>query len=102
MCLGKISKDFTINNMKKAGLKWSVQTFSVNYNAIDTNDVLDNSKGPIICVSLNKHLIKARPALDNIKSVETVFYPFTVSVNKCGGSFNTMQDPYARAVSQIK
>ena len=24
------------------------------------------------------------------------FYPFTGSVNKCGGSCNTINDPYAR------
>ena len=39
--LGNISKDFTINNMKKTGLKGVVKFFSVDYNAIDTNDILD-------------------------------------------------------------
>ena len=41
MCLGKFSKDFTINNMKKTGLKETVKVDSVNYNSIDTNDTLD-------------------------------------------------------------
>ena len=41
LCLGNISNDFTIINMKKkAGLKGSVKFFSVD-NAIDTNDILD-------------------------------------------------------------
>ena len=39
--LGNISKDFTINNMKQTGLKGFVKIFSVDYNPIDTNDVLD-------------------------------------------------------------
>ena len=39
--LGNIFKDFTINNMKQTGLKGFVKNFSVDYNPIDTNDVLD-------------------------------------------------------------
>ena len=39
--LGNISKDFKIDKMNKAGLKESVQFFSVEYNAIDTNYILN-------------------------------------------------------------
>ena len=39
--LGNISKDFTINNMKKTGLKGNVKVFSDDYNTIDINDILD-------------------------------------------------------------
>ena len=35
-CLGNISRDFTINNMTKTGLKESVKFFSVDYNPIDS------------------------------------------------------------------
>ena len=35
------SKDFTNDNMKKIGLKGVVKVFSADYNAIDTNDILD-------------------------------------------------------------
>ena len=42
--LGNISKDFTINNMKKTGLKGVVKFFSVDFSPIDTNDVLDIHK----------------------------------------------------------
>ena len=55
-----------------------------------------NSKGPINCVSLNTQPCKARPTLVNINFAETLFYPFTVSVNKCDGSCNTINDSYAR------
>ena len=41
--LGNISKDFTINNMKKTGLKGVVKFFSVDFNPID-NDILDIHK----------------------------------------------------------
>ena len=40
LCLGNISKDFTINNMKKTGLKGIVIFFSVDFNPIDINDIL--------------------------------------------------------------
>ena len=52
LCLGNISKDFTINNMtkkkKKNRIKGIVKFFSVDYNPIDTNNILD----------IHKHLMK--------------------------------------------
>ena len=44
LCLGNNSKDFTLNDMKKTGLKGSVRIFSFDYNAIDTNDILDTHR----------------------------------------------------------
>ena len=45
LCVGNISKDFTINNMKKkTGLKGTVNFFSVDFNPIDANDILDVHK----------------------------------------------------------
>ena len=44
LCLGNISKDFKIDKMNKAGLKESAQFFSVEYNAIDTNYILNTYK----------------------------------------------------------
>ena len=38
--LGNISKDFTLNNMKKTGLKEVVQLFSIDYDPINTGDIL--------------------------------------------------------------
>ena len=38
--LSNISKDFTIDNMKKSGLKGYVHAFFVDYNISDTNDIL--------------------------------------------------------------
>ena len=43
--LGNISKDFTINNMKKRNrIKRTCKIFSANFNPIDTKDVLDIQK----------------------------------------------------------
>ena len=42
LCLDNILKDLTINNMKKkTRLKGILKLFSVDFNPIDTNDVLD-------------------------------------------------------------
>ena len=42
LCLGNMSKDFTTYNLKrKTGLKGIVNYFSVDFNPIDTEDILD-------------------------------------------------------------
>ena len=41
LCLGNISKDFTIDNMNKIGLSRNAKVVSVDHNTIDTNDILD-------------------------------------------------------------
>ena len=38
LCLGNISKDFSVDNMKKTGLKGYVYDFTVNYNVIVVAD----------------------------------------------------------------
>ena len=48
LCLGKISKDWSVGNMKKTGLTGYVYDFSVDYNAIDVDDIKD----------IHKYLIK--------------------------------------------
>ena len=44
LCLGNISKDLSIDNMKKTGLSGCVYDFSVNYDAIAVDDILDIHK----------------------------------------------------------
>ena len=44
LCLGNISKDWSIDNMKKTGLKGYVYDFSVNYDYISVSDILDSHK----------------------------------------------------------
>ena len=41
LCLDNISKNFTIDNMKKTGLKGSVNFFSVDYRPINTNEIIN-------------------------------------------------------------
>ena len=44
LCLGNISKDFSVENMKKTGLNGYVYDFSVDYGAIVVDDILDIHK----------------------------------------------------------
>ena len=44
LCLGNISKDFSVDNMKKAGLNGYVYDFSVDYDAIAVDDILEFHK----------------------------------------------------------
>ena len=53
LCLGNISKDFSVDNMKKTGLNGYVYDFSVDYNAIPVDDILDIHK-----YLMKKHDIK--------------------------------------------
>ena len=44
LCLGNISKDWSIDNMKKTSLQGCVYDFSVDYDAISVSDILDIHK----------------------------------------------------------
>ena len=44
LCLGNISKCFSVDNMKKTGLNGYVYDFSVDYDAIVVDDILDIHK----------------------------------------------------------
>ena len=43
-CLGNISKEWSVDNMKKPGLKGYVYDFSVDYDTIAISDILDIHK----------------------------------------------------------
>ena len=44
LCLGNISKDWSLDNMKKTGLNGYVYDFSVDYDAIAVDDIKDIHK----------------------------------------------------------
>ena len=41
LCRGNVSENFTINNIKKTMIKEVINFFSVDFNPIDKNDILD-------------------------------------------------------------
>ena len=44
LCLGNISKDWSVDDMKKTGFNGYVYDFSVDYDAIAVDDILDIRK----------------------------------------------------------
>ena len=44
LCLGNVSKDWSIDNIKKTGLNGYAYDFSVDYDAIAVDDILDIHK----------------------------------------------------------
>ena len=44
LCLGNISKDWSIDNMKKTGLTGYVYDFSIDYEATNVGDIKDIHK----------------------------------------------------------
>ena len=44
LCLGNISKDWLVDNMKKRGFNGYIYDFSVDYDAISVFDILDIHK----------------------------------------------------------
>ena len=48
------------------------------------------------CVSLKNQESKVRPEIVNINSNDSIFYPFSIKLNKCSGSCNNITNPYAK------
>ena len=44
LCLGNISKELPVDNMKKTGFNGYIYEFSVDYDATDNDDVVDTHK----------------------------------------------------------
>ena len=48
------------------------------------------------CVSMNNQECKGRPEVIIINSNETLFYSYSILVNKCSGSINNINIPFAK------
>ena len=48
------------------------------------------------CILINNQKCKVRPEIVNVNSNEPLFYPFSIKTNKCSGSCNSINDPYAK------
>ena len=51
---------------------------------------------PLKCVSMNNQECKIRPQLIYVNSNEPSFYSYNVLLNKCSGSCNNINGPYAK------
>ena len=56
LCLGNISKKFSVDNIKKTGLKGHVYDFSADYGAISVADILNS----------HQYLIKKNGIVQNV------------------------------------
>ena len=56
LCLGNISKDWSVDNMKKTGFNGYIYDFSVDYDAIEISDILD----------IHKHLLQKNKIIVNV------------------------------------
>ena len=48
------------------------------------------------CVSINNQERKIRSEIISVNTNEPVLYPYSITINKCKGSCNTINDPYAK------
>ena len=54
------------------------------------------STTPLSCISIKNQEYKIRPEIVNINSNNSIFYPFSIKINKCSGSCNIINNPYAK------
>ena len=60
----------------------------INFNLSNANS--------LECVSMNKQGCKVRTEIINLNTNEPIFYPYSIKINKCKGSCNTINNPYAK------
>ena len=51
---------------------------------------------PIRCILLTNQECKVRLEIVNVNSDEILFYPFSIKASKCSGSYNNINDQYAK------
>ena len=54
------------------------------------------SVNPLKCVWMSNQPCKIRHDIVSINRDEPTFYPYSIKTNKCSGSFNNINDPYAK------
>ena len=71
-------------------------TTFINFNLSNVNSLK--------CVSMNNQEYKIRTEVINLNNNEPICYPYSIKINRCKGSCNTINDPYAKicVLDQIK
>ena len=60
----------------------------INFNLSNVNSLK--------CVLMNNRECKIRPEIINLNTNEPLFYPYSIKINKCKGTCNTINDSYAK------
>ena len=55
-----------------------------------------SSVNSLECDSMNYQECKIRPEIINLNTNEPLFYTYSIKINRCKGSCNTTNDPYAK------
>ena len=58
--------------------------------------ILSNFTNALDSISMKNSECKKRPKIISSNSNNSMFYPFSIKVNKCSGNRNNINDPYAR------
>ena len=58
--------------------------------------ILSNFTNALDCVSIKNQECKVRLEIVDINSNSPIFYPFSIKINKCSGSCNNVNNPYAK------
>ena len=59
-----------------------------SYNVLNVNS--------LECFSINNQECKIRTEIINLNTNEPMFYLYSIKINRCKGSCNTINDPYAK------
>ena len=59
-----------------------------SYNVLNVNS--------LECVSMNNHKCKIISEIINVNTNEPIFYPYSITINTCKGSCNTINNPSAK------
>ena len=58
--------------------------------------ILSNFTNALDCVTMKNQECKVRPEIINVNSNNSIFYPFSIKINKSGGNCNNTNNPYAK------
>ena len=54
------------------------------------------------CVSMNNQECKIKSEIINDSTNESMFYPYSIKINKCKGSCNAINDPYVSRTNETR
>ena len=74
-----------------AGFLSSVNPFSVTQLSATAL-----SAAPLKCVSMTNQECKVGPEIVNVNKGDPLFFPFRIKTNKCSGSCNNINSPFAK------
>ena len=63
-------------------------------NSFFTNSIL--TVNSLECISMTNQKCRPRPKIINVNTNYPVFYPYSIKINKCSGSYNNINNQYAK------